>query len=71
MLRTKEMCTPRLRWIPEQARQKKMPNLGEAYVQYCVSKIALIGIYHREYVPIAVMEHHSLRIYCCRLSLRL
>ena len=28
--RTKEMCTPRERWIPEHARQKKMPNLGEA-----------------------------------------
>lgn len=29
--RTKEMCTPRLRWTPEQARQKKMPSLGEAW----------------------------------------
>jgi len=29
-LRTKEMCTPRERWMPEQARQKKMPSLGEA-----------------------------------------
>ena len=29
--RTKEMCTPRERWMPEQARQKKMPNLGEAW----------------------------------------
>jgi hypothetical protein len=30
--RTKEMCTPSERWIPEHARQKKMPNLGDAYV---------------------------------------
>jgi hypothetical protein len=28
--RTKEMWTPRERWVPEQDRQKKMPNLGEA-----------------------------------------
>jgi len=29
--RTKEMWTPRERWMPEQARQKKMPNFGEAW----------------------------------------
>jgi hypothetical protein len=31
MLRTKEMWTPRPRWIPEQERHMKMPNLGDAY----------------------------------------
>lgn len=32
MLRMKEMCTPRPRWMPEHWRQMKMPNLGEACV---------------------------------------
>jgi hypothetical protein len=32
MLRTKEMCTPRPRWMPLQERQMKIPNFGEAYL---------------------------------------
>jgi len=28
--RTKEMCTPRPRWVPAQERQMKVENLGEA-----------------------------------------
>jgi len=31
--RTKEMWTPRERWVPEHERQKKMPNLGEAFFE--------------------------------------
>jgi len=31
--RTKEMWTPSDRWIPEHDKQKKMPNLGDAYAE--------------------------------------
>ena len=30
--RTKEMCVPSLRWLPEQSRQMKMPYVAEAQV---------------------------------------
>lgn len=58
MDRTKEMWTPRERWVPEQDRQKKMPNLGEALGTCERSDWLKVGVTG---IPIAGWEHRSRR----------